>query len=557
MSCSESLRYNSLSLVYLQIFTYEGFNESLLRAPLFTAIPNSIDKQIFELNENEEGPVKRYRLESFPFELTLIDDNEDENSEEEKPEPQVIEGTMHVEASIFFNRTISLTYRMVIDETFCDRMNAIPAKPGKKKEIMIPTGKSRTALSTDELIALSALRMGAEHWSCDEEDSGSNETKTTTNINIEISKFYLPKFHIDENGKYLSSDNESAGESLYLGEIQTRYKKFIFNSQKIDPDQKKKSQSFKILRPEIDHSTYQGDYTKDLNYVFIDVWEDISATGNEFKSMKEEDIIAHINDNHKRELIGLMSLYPYEWPYRAEECFEDVCGSNVAIDIDDLILVNQNICVVFGTYGLRGAGSATDWTEHLKNRSEFHVSWPEYLLLLEMILAKKYTMIAVSDLYLKSSLELSSLKSTRKLIERNSIDSMKVATILLKLDAVKYSRYVSHMVMYERTTKRLGIENVAQRLDDIMQKIDSSLLSISDMRKLQYSSQLNIILGVISAASLLGFLFERMEVPFIEAMGFENASDKAGFVIITVAIVLLLGFIIQVVAMNIRNNRLK
>ena len=555
MSCSERLRYNSLSLVYLQVFTYEEFDSSLLKSPLYTPIPNSIDKQIFELDDNSEAPVKRYRLKSFPFELTLIDDSKKDETKEKKIELQVIEGLMHVEMSLFFDRTVSLTYRLVIDEPFCKRMNALPQKPEEeKKKPMAPTCKSRAALSTDELISLSALRMGAEHWSCEEEGS---ECKTASNINIKISKFQLSKFHLDNNGELLTEGKELIEESLYLSEIQKRYKKFIFNSQRENKRWQKRKQSLNVLNSKIDLSTYHGDYTKDLNYVLIDIWEDLSATGNEFKKKREEDIISHIYQEHKRELIGLMSLYPYEWPYRTIESFDDVCGSNVAIDIDDLILVNQNICVVFGTYGLRGEGAATDWEDHLRNRSHYHVSWPEYLMILEMVLAKKYTMIAVSDLYLKMTLKLSSLRSTRKLIEENAKDSMRVATILLNLDAVKYSRYISHMIMYERTAKRLNIDREAGRLDDIMKKIDNSLLNISDMRKLQYSSQLNILLGVISAASLLAFLFHRLEVPFTDALGLGHITNEAGFTIITISILLLLGFIVQVIIMNFRNNRLK
>ena len=88
-----------------------------------------------------------------------------------------------------------------------------------------------------------------------------------------------------------------------------------------------------------------------------------------------------------------MTLYPQERPYRTEESYNDVCGSNIAIDTDDLIILNSVMCMVFGTYGRRAAGSPTDWGDHLEIRKSHFVSWPEYMLILEMILAKKYKVI--------------------------------------------------------------------------------------------------------------------------------------------------------------------
>lgn len=88
-----------------------------------------------------------------------------------------------------------------------------------------------------------------------------------------------------------------------------------------------------------------------------------------FDRMKEDDIIQHIEKFHRSELVGLMTLYPEEWPYRMEKSFGDICGKNIAIDTDDLVLVNENVCVVIGTYGKRGNCAATNWKEHLGRRS--------------------------------------------------------------------------------------------------------------------------------------------------------------------------------------------
>ena len=57
-----------------------------------------------------------------------------------------------------------------------------------------------------------------------------------------------------------------------------------------------------------------------------------------------------------------MSLYPSEWLYRTDESSDDICGMNIALDTDDLVLTNQKVCVVFDAYGVKGDGGYTDWT---------------------------------------------------------------------------------------------------------------------------------------------------------------------------------------------------
>lgn len=504
MHSPEELRYNSLSFVYLQIFTVEAFDRTILNPEQFVAIPNSIDKQIFYTAGNQENAVDRYKFRPFEFKLKLQDTERE------------IQGIMFVEMSVFFRRTISVTYRMVID--------------GKKCSTSSP-------LSTDELISLAALRIGAEHWNCDKGIPGDENCKTASNINLEIGEIEVQGFHLDSEGNWLNTPAPLPSEGCFE-EIQRRYKQFILNSQK-----KAQQPALKGIR--------------DMNYVYVDVWEDIAHSRDLFKSMTEPEIINHIYSRHRQELIGLMSFYPYEWPYRTDESFDDVCGSNIAIDTDDLILVNQNMCVVFGTYGLRGKDSPTDWQEHLEERDHYHVSWPEYLLILEMVLAKKYTLSVVSDLYIKNTLKVSSLKNTRKLIEENSREGLKVTQIMLQLDAVKYSRYISHKIMFERTTKRLEVEKEIERLNETTEKIDKSLFNISEMRKLRQSALLNIVLGIISAASLFGILFESVELPFLKFLGLDEFAGQVGIMIITFTLLLIFFCAIGMIIFSFRNNNIK
>ena len=69
-----------------------------------------------------------------------------------------------------------------------------------------------------------------------------------------------------------------------------------------------------------------------------------------------------------------MPFYPEKWPYRMDSSFSEICGKNIAIDTDDLVLTNENMSIVFGTYGKRGNESPTDWQEQLGKGGLYHVS---------------------------------------------------------------------------------------------------------------------------------------------------------------------------------------
>ena len=491
---ANELRYNKFSIIYIQVFSVERFDVSQLCPGLFSEVDNSIDEQIFVTDGLHGSPVKRYGVRGFDFSLSLDD-----------PYPVTVSGHIFVEVSVFFERTVSVTYRLVADGDYC---------------------RCSDVLTTDHLISLASLNMGAEHWSCEED-------KKFSTINLDIADIRIEDLYLDECGHWLDRPvvlPENEGPNNF-GDILQRYRRLISHNQ-----------------------TSLG--IKDMNYVYVDVWEDIAHTDGLFVSMKEPDIIAHIFREHVKELVGLMSLYPYEWPYRTDECFADVCGDNVAIDTDDLILVDPNICVVFGAYGLRGKDSPTDWQAHLLERKRYHVSWPEYLLILEMVLAKKYTITAALDLFLHDTIRVSSLKRARGVLEDNARRVLSVTKLLLQLDAVKYSRYVSHKIMFERTTRRLEVDREMERLGDAMDRIDQSLFNISEMRKLKQSSMLNVVLGSISAASLFGILFQRIEVPFLQVFGLDRYAGSVGLVIITFTLILIVSSVIALIVLSLRNDKL-
>ncbi len=133
------LRYNSVSLVYLQVFTVDkpqkepwkwpwNKGKKTLRAFPFEPVDTPIDRQIFVTGG--EKPVERFKLPSFDFTLNLDD-------------PAVtVTGTMFVEVSLFFDRTVSLSYRMMIDGEVCKALE--------------PGTDLHKSLTTDNLIELAS-----------------------------------------------------------------------------------------------------------------------------------------------------------------------------------------------------------------------------------------------------------------------------------------------------------------------------------------------------------------------------------------------------------------
>jgi hypothetical protein len=508
-SSDEGLRYTELSIVVMQIFSMElpdvkqpptpdktgldAYNTIVVDKKTATAgyvseDANAIDRQIFTLNENMR-PVRRFKLQGFDFRIRL-----------DEPYKVTVAGHLFVEMSLFFNKTVSLTYRMVID--------------GEHVTI-------DDILTTDHIIDLISPAFGAEHW---EKDDCGVQTKITHEIeDVTISNLLL-----NSDGEWCENTDDNI---LTLPD--KRILRAIFNRYKACTRRMCGDLSLKTGK-----TTEQLSSVSDMYYVYVDIWESLQHCDELFKQLKEEDIIAHIMKAHKRELVGLMTLYPDEWPYRTEESYDEVCGCNVAIDTDDLILVNQNMCVVFGTYGLRGGKEApTDWAEHLKERSHYHVSWPEYMLILEMVLAKKYTLQYANDLLLDAVLSEQAFRKPAQAIEANAKLNLEITRLLMKLNAVKYSKFMSHKVMYDRTSARLNIDGDSEKLIQMMEQIDNALNNISETQTLKQNAGMNIVLGFISVASLFQIIFSQMHIESLEWMGI--SSKIIGFGLHSITIILI------------------
>lgn len=496
--CQSGLIYNGLSVIYIHAFSLKPpyiFNDKHSNVSLNK---DTVDGQIFNLNnKNDSALITRYSLKGFSVKIQLEGDKE-------------IKGYVYVEASVYFHNTVCISYHLVIDS---------------KKELNWNENKFCTSskpLNTDDLIALAGVPLTTEHWSL-------NDQTQCTEIENDVTLIKINDLFVDEGGNWLNESSNCNGKSNVFSDVFESYKKLF-------------------VKGNIDQSY-------DLKYVFIDIWENIGhSKGLNFGKLKEEEIIEHIELNHQSELIGLLTLYPYEWPYRMNSEFKEICGDNIAIDTDDLILLNQNICVVFGTYGLRGKNSPTDWKEHLMERAKYHVSWPEYLSILEMVLAKKQVVSNALTSYLSKVASGSRRKNIRKQIEEHASQTLNISDNLLKLDTIRLSRFVSHKIMYERTEKRLGLVKDYQHLQEAMDRIVQSMDNITNSREIRQANLLSIVLGIISVASLFSILLTPAEIPFFKSIfANENLAQSGGKSIIILTLLIIIFVIIWAVSRFVLN----
>lgn len=488
--------------------------------------------------------VYRFSLRGFDFHMPL------RPTEEEDFYPIDLVGHVNVEMSLFFGNTVSMTYRFFFD--------------GNSSKILSvdddnADAVTKTDATTDHIIALLSTYLGAEYWSADSEEGSSN-------INLE-STFIAKNFWIDENGNEVPEDkridlNISEGGRAF-DQIALRYKKFLYSKYTAY----REGLSMEEMR-EHEHFRQQNGVSviNDHHYAMVDIPEFLKhpveledgTTEDLFSKtripkLSEAEIINHIRDYHKPELIGLMTLYPGEWPYRDAASFDEVCGENIAIDTDDQVMVGTNLAVVIGTYGRRSdevkqgniseeANDGTqvqkqgvDWAKHLEERARYHVSWPEYLMILQMVLAKKYVIGFAKDQLIDVALQAHD-KSAEELIGKNADLGMRLSRQIIQLDVVKYSKFASHLVMFDRTSRRLHLDDDMEKLKEVTDLVDSSLHNLSDYKAMKSDFLLNMILVIVSVASTFELLFQNAEMPFLSYFNIPSTGLSAWLVLIVATI---------------------
>ena len=138
------------------------------------------------------------------------------------------------------------------------------------------------------------------------------------------------------------------------------------------------------------------------------------------------------------------------------------------------------------------------------------------MYILQIVLAKKHVVGLAKEQLVNVSLNSGS-GSSIELIKMNADMGMRLTRMVIQLDLLKYSKFASHKVMFDKTTRRLKLERDMQELKDIMEMADSSLHNLSDYKSVKSDYILNVVLAVISVVSAAGLLFQDLKLPFLDS----------------------------------------
>ena len=507
----------------------------------FIRMENDVEELLFPSSSLDKNQIARYSVRGFDFRIPVRaakEQNKDGEFIEDFPSVDFC-GHANVEVSQFFGNIFSVTYRFLFDGFTCQIYEG--CDDGEVDD------KSRKTIeaTTNHVIGLLSSCLGAEYWSDDDDDDDQKTDGIDLKNRLIINDIWLdaeglpfdrdpkkeePKMAAGQNDKEIELDDERdgvwrlEGRGRVFNGVLARYKKYLlrrFLGDKVaEIDAKKIS------------------VTEDSRYAMVDIWETVrhpfgfnnqkdlfkddywyrvEEQGKENKKLSEAGIINHIRDYHKPELVGLMSMYPAEWKYRAAEAYDEVCGENIAIDTDDLVLAGSHMAVVIGTYGRRGDGTeGVNWEKVMRGRRYYQVSWEEYLLIVQFVLAKKFMFNHAIDKLLKSTDDMSEV--TKATLEECSKAALYASKKAIELDVIKHMKFPSHKVMYDRTMRRLDLENDFQRFKDVQEVVSGNLQSLGEYHAARADSRMNTLLVAISVVSLCELMYQENKWPFAKEL---------------------------------------
>lgn len=485
------LLYKEFSVVFMQMFpigTDMMFDKEKAEATgLLVPKVRTVDRMMFMLDRRNGDMLHRYKIKGFDFVIT-------------DPEQDSIRlwGKAKVEALVLFGFAVSITYRFVFD--------------GSKCHLSSPVG-------TDTLIDLLSLHLDADVV------AGRIGEEEETDANPFMLRFEAHGIPVDRDGAPVRGDSREDGPESEVKDFSAvcgRYRNLI-GQHCVSPavrDSKKKKVS------------PLQDQSKDLHYAFVNVWGDLIhplADGSDLfdpgrdDAMTNSQVTGHILDSHRLELMGLMSLYPGEWLHRSLHSFEDFCGKNLAVDSDELIFVNSNVCIDIAAYNRNSTSPLVDWKVPRSFFKEYDVDCPEFFVILESVLIKKYLTDCMKTELIASTADLSQ-KSVPDKIADNAELSMKLSRIVLQLEN---SRFITHKVMFDRVAERVELEKNMDSLVRMMDVLDNSFHNLSDYRSIRSDFILNFILALISIASTFEILFQDIDMPFLEYVGLHSSTSAA------------------------------
>lgn len=477
---------------------------------------NLVEKLLFTKSSLEKNQIVRYSTRGFDFRIPVRSDverDDDGNIIETDFEPVDFEGHANVEVSQFFGNIFSVTYRFLFDGNMCRVLEPDMGADQDDDNLDKLRQKERCRVEavTNHLISFLATYLGAEYWTSD-----PLEVNKKGSIDLQC-RMIIDNFWLNADGYAVTGANDKdpnpwvltneKGDVRAFDEVALRYKKFLIHQY----DSKVKTDGVTV--------------NEDSRYAMVDIWETVRHPyGTDLKKdlfsdkhcpqLGEAGIIDHIRDYHKPELVGLMTMYPAEWPYREAVAYDDVCGESIAIDVDDLVLAGTHIAVVIGTYGRRGDGvNGVNWKKIMRERRLYHVSWEEYLLILQFVLARKYTLNKAVDHLQNLTSDMKEV--TKKMIGEIAKKVLLTSKTVVELDLLRQMKFPSHQLMYDRTIRRLRVDEDFERFKDIQEVVNGNIQGLGEYHAAEAEFKVNTGLIAISILSLFELAYQGAGWPFV------------------------------------------
>lgn len=529
------LQIPRLCVVFIQTFSLPHFlsfsvpkGTTAKECPNFTLLSESIWSSD---SLNPSQTVENYALPGFGFDIQLPLAYNVEKGEFEAFE---LKGKCLVNMACFFGDTVSLTYHFFFDQQMCE---------------------SSDPFSIWRLIDFLDFYLTTPFYSKVLESTNSiTDNSTATFTDVPFTEDGTPLFNDVEQTIQL---NHETGIKEAFASIRQRYKGYIIkhftkNKAGLSYNTKKEKKNLEVSE------------IVDTKYAYVELprnlqdpqkdGSDYFSLDNEF-ALSDEEVITHIQESHKKELLSLFSLSAID---DSEGIFETYCGDDILDSSDSMAYVGENVALFIETYSRPKDEEKRmiDWTEETRKQYD-GVCRPDLLMLLQFCLAKKTVVRNASSVLLRNAVSHGNKMDITNVINRNQIITFVLGQSMLQYDAVRY-RHPNFCQIDKRITDRLKVMKDRNEFEYSIRIIDDSLRNIKDGQASSREVTMNIILGIVSVISAFQLFFVGTKMPFLSDF-WEIESGTIGALLITIvagiAIFLVLGFLFSAIRSLFQMNK--
>lgn len=270
----------------------------------------------------------------------------------------------------------------------------------------------------------------------------------------------------------------------------------------------------------------QRELSKDAFYHYIEFGRCTDNFGTPIQLMEDSSDL-HITT----EMHGILAHLP-EWRELRSEYSKRISSENIASTKDELVMLNEVCCTAIlsntwidASEHTKQMGVAWAVQSPIQRMQEtegviWSLRWPELSILVESAFLQRYILSTVKTSLTKQSQELldnSAKAVTYKYVEQSINQNVELQLLITNT----LSRFDDILEVNLRNTQeairnRFNIESEVMQVKAKITDNDKALSMLSNSNRLHQARQLNIVLAILSAASILGLLFTQIKSPFVQ-----------------------------------------